>query len=152
VPTLTDIDLAPASVRRTATFLEAADVLVSSPVTTIAVLDDEERVVGLFGDEQLLSGLFPGYLAELRHTAFAADDQDMVDSRTRKVATEPVEKHMAKPVLLESSTSAIHCAQLFLHNDFGALPVVTDGRFAGMLGRGEFCRAVLRKSAGEDGR
>ncbi|HSK15415.1 MAG TPA: CBS domain-containing protein [Gaiellaceae bacterium] len=146
MPPLTEIDLAPAFVPRTATFLEAAEALVSSPVSTIAVLDDDEHVVGLFGDEALLSGLFPRYLAELHHTAFTADDSDMIDTRTREVASEPVKKHMAKPVVLDSSTSAIHCAQRFLHCDFGALPVVEEGRFVGMLGRGEFCRAVLRKS------
>jgi CBS domain-containing protein len=138
-------ELVPASVPRTATLLEAAEVLVSHPVTTIAVLDSDGRVVGLFGDTDLLGGFFPGYLAELRHTAFAGDDDAILRERTRVAAAEPVERHMRRPVTLEEDTSATHAAERFLHCDFGALPVVCDERFVGMLGRAELCRAVLRR-------
>lgn len=146
--TLSDIELYPASVQRDATFLEAAEALVSHPVTTIAVLDDEQRVVGLFGDADVLRGVFPPYLAELRHTAFASDDETILDERTRAVGSESVEKHMREPVTLDESTSATHVAERFLHCEFGALPVVRGQRFVGMLGRAEFCRAVLAKGEG----
>ena len=142
---LPQIELVPASVSQTASFLEAAEALVSHPVTTIAVLDGDGRVVGLFGDANLLGGFFPGYLAELRHTAFAGDADTILGERTRAAAGEPVEKHMSRPVTLDEATSAIHAAERFLHCDFGALPVVRGERFVGMLGRAEFCRAVLRK-------
>ena len=149
MPFLAQIALVPASTPRTATFLEAAEALVSHPVTTIAVLDGDEQVVGLFGDSDLLGGFFPGYLAELRHTAFAGDADAILGERTRAAAAEPVEKHMQPPVLLDVETGAIHAAERFLHCDFGALPVVRDDRFVGMLGRAEFCRAVLARWGGE---
>jgi CBS domain-containing protein len=145
VPSLSDIELFPASVPRSATFLEAAEALVSYPVTTIAVLDEAERVVGLFADDDLLPGIFPPYLAELRHTAFTSDDEATLGERTRRVAGEPVEKHMREPITLDERASATHAAERFLHCGFGALPVVRQGRFVGMLGRAEFCRAVLAR-------
>ena len=144
---LAQIELVPASVPQTATFLEAAEALVSHPVTTIAVLDGEEQVVGLFGDSDLLRGFFPGYLAELRHTAFAGDADTILGERTRAAAAEPAYKHMQPPVTLDEDASAIHVAERFLHCDFGALAVVRDERFVGMLGSAEFCRAVLRRWA-----
>lgn len=52
---------------------------------------------------------------------------------------------MRPPVMLDEETEAIHAPERFLHCDFGALPVVRDGRFVGMLGRAEFCRAVLAR-------
>lgn len=146
---LSQIELVPASVPQTATFLEAAEALVSHPVTTIAVLDGDGRVVGLFGDADLLGGFFPGYLAELRHTAFAGDADTILGERTRAAAVEPVEKHMRPPVTCDEDTGAIHAAERFLHCDFGALAIVRDDRFVGMLGRAEFCRAVLRRWGGE---
>jgi len=146
---LSQIELVPASVLQTATFLEAAEALVSHPVTTIAVLDGDGRVVGLFGDADLLGGFFPGYLAELRHTAFTGNADAILGERTRAAAAESVEKHMRRPVALDEETGAIHAAERFLHCDFGALPVVRDERFVGMLGRAEFCRAVLRRWGGE---
>ncbi len=107
------------------------------------------RVVGLFGDADLLGGFFPGYLAELRHTAFTGNADAILGERTRAAAAEPVEKSMRRPVTLDEDTGAIHAAERFLHCDFGALPVVRDERFVGMLGRAEFCRAVLRRWGGE---
>jgi CBS domain-containing protein len=140
---VSDIELVPASVPRGASFLEAAEELVSHPVTTIAVVDDYDRVVGLFGDAALLGGLFPGYLAELRHTAFADDDAGLLTERARAVAGDAVERHMQPPVALDEASSATHAAERFLHCEHGALPVTRDGRFVGMLGRAELCRAVL---------
>jgi CBS domain-containing protein len=145
---VSDIELVPASVPRRATFLEAAEMLVSHPVTTIAVLDEEEKVVGLFADSDLLGGLFPRYLAELRHTAFAADDAGLLDELAKTVAGDPVEGHMHEPIVLDESSSATHAAERFLHCDLGALPVTRDGRFVGMLGRAELCRAVLARTEG----
>ena len=144
--TLPDIELVPASVARSATFLEAAEALTRHSVPTIAVVDDEEGVVGLFGGEDLLRGLFPGYLADLRHTAFASDDPGVLAERARAVSSQPVEKHMRKPVTVDADASAIHVAERFLHCDFGALAVVEEEKFVGMLSRADFCRAVLRQT------
>jgi len=143
---VSDIELVPAWVPRHATFLQAAEMLVSHPVTAIAVLDDDGRVIGLFADSDLLLGVFPRYLAELRHTAFADDDTGLLDERARAVAGDPIVKHMHEPIVLDESTSATHAAERFLHCDHGALPVTREGRFVGMLGRAELCRAVLRRS------
>ena len=65
-----DLALVSASVLRDATFAEAARVLSSSGLGAIAVLDTAGTVTGVFTSDDELRGLFPGYLAELRHTAF----------------------------------------------------------------------------------
>ncbi len=140
------IELVPASVPVGSPFLDAAAVLTAFPVSTIAVLDRDGRVAGLFGGDHLLAGLFPAYLKELRHTAFVTDDELLLERRAREVAGEPVEKHMVEPVVVDAGTSATHVAELFLHCEEDALPVVEDGRFLGMLGRSEFCRVMLRRT------
>lgn len=142
---LRDLPLVEASVPETATFDDAATVLRSQSVSTIAVVDEGGTVVGLFGESDLLRGLFPGYLAELHHTAFTEDDRGLLDRRADEVRGEAVAKHMHKPVTIDADASAIHIAERFLHCDFGALPVVEKGKFVGMLGRADFCRAVLRR-------
>ncbi|MGH2956249.1 MAG: CBS domain-containing protein [Solirubrobacterales bacterium] len=144
--TLSDIELVEAAVPQTATFLEAAEELAARPVPVIAVLDGERAVVGLFGGEELLRGLFPPYLADLRHTAFAQDDLGILTERARTVSGEPLEKHMVEPVTVDAATSALHVAERFLHCGLAAIAVVEDGRFAGMLDRSDFCRAMLRAS------
>ena len=142
---LRDLPLVEASVPKTATFDDAAAILRSQSVSTIAVVDEGGTVVGLFGESDLLRGLFPGYLAELHHTAFTEDDRGLLDRRADEVRGEAVAKHMHKPVTIEADASATHVAERFLHCDFAALPVVQQGKFVGMLGRADFCRAVLRR-------
>jgi CBS domain-containing protein len=134
------VTLVPASVSPDATFDEAAATLVRHPVSTLAVVDADGRVVGLFGGEDLIRGLFPGYLGELRHTAFAREDAALAAQvRTH----EPIRDHVRKPESIEVDSGALHAAERFLHCDVDALPVVQRGRFVGMLGRSEFCRAML---------
>jgi CBS domain-containing protein len=142
---LRDLSLVDVSVPQTATFDDAAAVLRSETISTIAVLDDEGTVVGIFGEADLLRGLFPGYLAELHHTAFTEDDRALLARRADEVRNEAIAKHMHKPITVEADASAMHVAERFLHSAIGALPVVEKGKFVGMLGRADFCRAVLRR-------
>ncbi len=142
---LRDLPLVQASVPRTATFAEAAEELTSQKIGAIAVLDDEQGVAGLFGGDELLRGLFPGYLADLRHTAFARDDLGLLEQLAARARDEPVHKHMRKAVTIEAETSAIHIAERFLHEDVAAVAVIRDGRFIGMLDREDFGRFLVRR-------
>jgi CBS domain-containing protein len=141
------IELVPAAIRRDSTFQEAAETLTAHPVSAVAVLDEAERVVGVFSGDDLLRGVFPRYLGELRHTAFARDDPALLERVARAASKEPVGGYMHRPVSVEQDASATHVAELFLHLDLDALPVVHAGRFVGMLGRSEFCREMLKAAA-----
>lgn len=142
---LRDISLQPGSIASNATFREAARALRESGLPAIAVVDADERVVGLFSDVDLLRGLFPAYLDELRHTSFVPDDPESLVQRAHQVVNEPVTAHSRETTPLELDTSSTHAAERFLHGDEGALPVVDDDRFVGMLQRAEFSVAMLRR-------
>jgi len=143
--TLRDITLVPASVPATSTFREAAEVLRDNGLPAIAVLAPDGKVAGVFTDVDLLRGLFPAYLGELMHTAFLPDDHDALTRRANEVAAQPVTEHMRTVRELEVETSTVHAAERFLHCEEGALPVVDDDRFIGMLPRAEFSLAMLRR-------
>ncbi|HSO02705.1 MAG TPA: CBS domain-containing protein [Gaiellaceae bacterium] len=143
--TLHDIELVPASVDVSATFDEAARTLSESRVPALAVLD-EGRVVGLFTDEELLLGVSPKYLDELRHTAFLETELPSLREHAAAVRAEPVRMHMRKPITVELDSSSLHAAERFVHCDEGAIAVVDDdGRFVGMLSKAEFAYAMLRR-------
>ena len=143
--TLHDIELVPASVEVSATFDEAARALSESRLPALAVLDGN-RVVGLFTDEELLLGVSPKYLDELRHTAFLETELPSLREHAAAVRAEPVRKHMRKPITVELDSSSLHAAERFVHCDEGAIAVVDDdGRFVGMLSRAEFADAMLRR-------
>lgn len=143
--TLHGIELVPASIDVAATFHEAARALAESRLPAIAVVE-EGRVVGLFTDEELLLGVSPRYLNELRHTAFLDSELPSVRDTAAAVRSEPVRTHMRKPVTIEVDTSSLHAAERFVHCEEGAIAVVdVDDRFVGMLSRGEFAYAMLRR-------
>ena len=135
-----------ASVRQTATFAEAAGVLCATEVSAIAVLDDTGRVVGLFTDDDLLRGMFPGYIGDLHHTAFLDEDAATVAAHIRKAGNESVVPYMRRPATVELESSGTHVAERFLHCEWGALAVVEHHRYVGMLDQVEFCRAILRRA------
>jgi CBS domain-containing protein len=142
--TLHGIELVQASVDADATFDDAARVLADSRLPAIAVLE-QGKVVGLFTDEDLLLGVSPRYLDELRHTAFLESEVPLQE-QAAAVREEPVRRHMRKPIAIEIETSSLHAAERFVHCDEGALAVVDeDDRFLGMLSRAEFAYAMLRR-------
>lgn len=144
---LGEIELVDASVARTASVLEAARVLLASGVSAIAVVDGDGRVVGLFTDDDVLRALLPGYVRELRHTAFLESEEavDALAAGADKGSAEAVERHMREPVTVDLRTSAIHVAERFLHAPWGALAAVENDRFVGMVDQLEFVRALMRR-------
>jgi CBS domain-containing protein len=142
-PRLSDLSLADAAVARTATFRDAAQTLCESGISAVAVLDEQRRVVGMFTEDDFLAGLFPGYLAELHHTAFAGERLLSTTERRREAADEPVVRHMRAAILIDASSSPLHAAEVFLHCEWGAIAVVEGDRFVGMLAQVEFCRRLL---------
>ena len=145
MPSLADAELVDAWVAASATYADAARALVGAGVPAIAVLDAERRVVGLFTEDDLVAGLVPRYLRELRHTAFAEDDLRVLAQRAGEAAGEPVIRHMSKPVVLERPTSATHAAERFLHGGCSALAVADQGSFVGMLSQTELVRLLLAR-------
>jgi CBS domain-containing protein len=137
--------LVQASVVRTASFLEAARALFGTGISAIAVVDAEQRVVGLFTDDDLLRGLFPGYLGDLHHTAFLREEQHALAARIEEASGDPVERHMREPMTVDVGASTVHVAERFLHSPWGALAVVENERFIGMVDEVDFVETLMRQ-------
>jgi CBS-domain-containing membrane protein len=142
---LRETRLVRASVPRTATFLEAARALFGTGISAIAVFDAEQRVAGLFTDDDLLRGLFPGYLGDLHHTAFLREEPDALAARIEEARGDPVERYMREAMTVEIEASAIHIAERFLHSPWGALAVVENERFVGMVDQVDFVETLMRQ-------
>ncbi len=131
----------------TASFTEAAETLHDSTLSAIAVITENRDVVGMFGVKQLLHGMFPLYLEELKHSAFIPDDLPGLRDHVAEVSVEPVTAYMVEPSVVNLDSSATHIAEQLLHSDIRALVVVEDGRYVGMVGALRFCWLVYRSLA-----
>ena len=150
---LREAQLLPVSVSTDTTFRGAARAVLSAHTSAIAVLDDAGHVIGMFTDDDLLGGLFPDYLGELHHTAFLVDEESALRASIETSAREPVARYMREPVTVEIESSAAHVVERFLHTPWGALAVVENGRFVGILGQLEFTELLmghLEHPIGED--
>jgi CBS domain-containing protein len=139
------MELIPVSVRADAGFLDGARTLLAAHTSAIAVIDPDDRVVGLFTDDDLLRGLFPQYLIELRHTAFLVHEEQALRASIEAASDEPVVRYMRQPVTVEIDASAAHVVERFLHTPWGAIAVVDAGRFVGMVGQLEFTERLMER-------
>lgn len=140
-PLLDPENLARAAVDVHSSFAGAARELCRAAIGAIAVLD-ADRVVGMVTEDDLLRGLFPGYLDELRHTSFVEEDS-LLGPHLDTASSEPVSRHMRPAEIVELPTSALDVAQRFLHSPASALIAVRDGRFAGVIDQTRFCNSIL---------
>jgi CBS-domain-containing membrane protein len=85
------------------------------------------------------------YLAELHHTAFVPEGFRALAARLDEASGEPVERYMRKPMTVDIDASEIHLAERFLHSPWGALAVVEEERFLGMVDQVDFVEALMRQ-------
>ena len=150
--TVADLELAPgARVAEDASVLDAAQRLVDEGVSGVAVVDGDERVLGVLTARGVIRSLFPPYLAELRHTAFVHESLEAVARRADEAAGEGVREHMSRAEIVAPGDSTLHAAELFLHSDAGVLVVAEGGRFVGVLDRVAFARGLLAEARGARG-
>jgi CBS domain-containing protein len=140
---LRDLVLTDASVPETATLAEAVAELFEARVPAVAVLDDTRRVLGVLSERDVLRAVFPGYLAEIRHSAFLPDDASALEELAARARDRPVRDFVRKAEVLHADDSQVHAAERLIHSGDDALPVVDGARFLGMLSVAALCHARL---------
>jgi CBS domain-containing protein len=127
---------------------EAARRLSIEQLTDLPVVDAGDRLIGLFGEKELIEALSPRYLQSLRDTHFIAHDFEDVAEEAAKVMDQPVKGFMRTDfATLAGDFSVLHCAELFLHKRQGVIPIVEEGRPAALLRRSDFGRAIIEAAA-----
>jgi CBS-domain-containing membrane protein len=140
------------AIRRQAPLLRADQDLASavrdildSGLPGLPVIDEHDRLCGLFGEREFIGALLPGYIGELSYAAFVPSTLDEAIHR-RACATEPVRKHMnTEHVEIAPDASDIQIAETFLHHRVLLLPVVADDHVVGIVTRNDFFAALARR-------
>jgi CBS domain-containing protein len=114
-----------------------------SGLPALAVVDERERFAGIFGEREFMHALFPGYLDQLKGTRFLRHSLDEALEKRDACRGEPVAQHMnTEHVDVGPDYSDIQVAEIFLHHRVLVVPVVDDGRVAGLITRSDFFRAI----------
>jgi CBS-domain-containing membrane protein len=126
------------TVRPTATLAEAARVLLAAGVNSAPVVDEQGRLLGMVGLKDILRAPVPSDHAALvtRYTT--------LHDRARAVAATRVQAVMARRVVcVDPATPVEEVAALLVNRGRHPIPVLQDGRVAGVIGRSDVVRAIL---------
>ncbi len=130
----------------------AVRAVLESGLPALAVVDERERFAGIFGEREFMRALFPGYLGELRGTAFLPRTLDAALEKRESCRREPIARYLtAEHVEVGPDFSDTQVAEIFLHHRVLVVPVVAGGQVEGLLTRRDFFRAVAERFVGADG-
>jgi CBS domain-containing protein len=125
------------------TVADAVTTLIESGLPALAVVDREGRLRGIFGERELITALFPGYLGEIRHAGFLRHSLDAAFKRRLACAAEPLMRYLNREhVDVAPDVSDVQLAEMFLHHRVLVVPVVEDRRVVGLVTRADFFRHV----------
>jgi CBS domain-containing protein len=137
VPEAASVEQAVAAVRR-------------SGLPGLPVVDEEGRLVGVFGEREFMEALFPGWVKELRYAAFVPKSLDDAIEERSACRTEPVARYMnTEHIDVATDASDVQVAEVFLHHRVLLAPVTDRGRVVGAIMRSEFFAALADRFLGE---
>jgi CBS domain-containing protein len=126
---------------------QAVNEVVESGLPALPVVEGDE-LVGIFGEREFITALFPGYLKELNYAGFVPQSLDRALEKRSSCRVEPVKQHMnAEHVEVEGDYSDAQLAENFLHHRVLIIPVVQQGRVTGVITRSDFFRVLAERFA-----
>lgn len=126
------------SVRTDTPVQRAAALLTEAGITSLPVLDEDDRVVGILSEVDLIRDRMPH--DPRSHLRPEAHEQPDPATRVGAVMTETV-------VCLGENADAADLAALMLENNVRAVPIVDGGHLIGIVSRRDLLRTLIRDDA-----
>ena len=121
---------------------DAVRKLVDSGLPALPVVEDG-RFVGIFGEREFITALFPGYLDQLSYAGFVTQALDDWLEKRQSCRSEPVRQHMnTEHIDVGPDYADVQVAETFLHHRVLIVPVTDHGRVVGVITRSDFTRAL----------
>jgi CBS domain-containing protein len=125
---------------------DATRAVLDSGLPAVPVVDDDDRLVGIYGEREFFGAVFPGYLKELKYAGFVTRSLEDALEKRRECRAEPVSSYMnTEHIDVGGDFSDAQVAEIFLHHRVLVVPVVDDGRVLGLLTRRDFFRVLAER-------
>ncbi|MBC7092404.1 CBS domain-containing protein [Candidatus Bipolaricaulota bacterium] len=107
-----------------------------SGLTSLPVVDEEGRVVGIVSERDLIRAALPGYLDMLQSASFLPSVNQLA-RRLGEIAHEPIAKFMTREVVtVRPDDGDFHIADIMIRKGLKQIPVVdADGHLVGVVRR-----------------
>jgi CBS-domain-containing membrane protein len=120
--------------------------LLHSDLPALPVIDERERLAGIFGEREFLGAVFPGYLKELKYAGMIKRDLEDALEKRQQCRVEPVREYVnTEHVDVGAEFSDAQVAEIFLHHRVLIVPVADDGKVIGVITRADFFRSVAER-------
>ena len=130
---------------------DAVRSLLDTDLPALPVVDERERVSGVFGEREFLGAVFPGYLKELKYAGFVRRSLEDALEKRSECRHETVSRHMyTEHVDVDREFSDVQVAEIFLHHRVLLVPVTEDRRVVGVITRADFYRSVAERFLSKD--
>jgi CBS domain-containing protein len=142
--TVTDPMLQEAPVIRAAdNVATAVQAVLDSHLPALPVVDEDEKLLGIFGEREFLGAVFPGYLKELKYAGFVKRSlEDALEKRSSCRADEVRKYVNTEHVDVGGDFSDAEVAEIFLHHRVLLVPVTDEGKVVGVITRSDFFKGV----------
>lgn len=123
---------------------DAVHVLYSHNLQEIPVLDDDWNLVGFFSESDVLKAAVPTYLEVLAKSSFLEEEENVLLSRFKSFGKKRVKDFMnPDPKFVEMDTDLMTVTDMMLRKSVKRLPVVENGKLAGIINREAFCEFLM---------
>lgn len=124
------------SVERDTPISQAIRLLENAGLSSLPVVDEEGRLVGVISERDIIRALVPEYM-DMLHSASFLPSLDQLARKLREIGDHPVERYMTKEVVVAKlDDSDLYVADIMLRKGLKQLPVVDEkGRLVGMVRR-----------------
>ena len=127
----------------------AISTLVEAGLPALPVCGENGKLVGVFGERNVITAIVPGYVGELSGAAFLSAALDEALEQRLDCISDPVSRYMStEHVEVPANFSYAQLAETFLHHRVALIPVVDGGRVIGAVTRRDYVRALAEKLAG----
>lgn len=124
--------------------------MLDAELPALPVVDDRDRLRGIFGEREFIEALFPAYLREMHGAAFVGRSLEDALEKRSVCRDEPVGRHMTtEHVDVPADYSDTQIAEIFLHHRVLLVPVVDDGVVEGVITRADFVRRLGARLLGD---
>jgi len=116
----------------------------SAGVPNVAVVNEEDKVIGFISEKDIIRACLPGYF-DMLHTASFIPDMNQISKKLDQISGDPVEKYMQRDIIVVSADDDdMQAAEIIIRKNIKNLPVVDEyGRLVGQVKRIDLLRHLV---------
>src|SRR5918999_2255461 len=113
--------------------------IIDTGIPALPVVDEDGKLKGIFGEREFIGAIFPGYLGELSYAGFVSEKVEDTLEKRAACMRDPVSKYMnTEHIEVGGDWADAQLAETFLHHRVLIVPIVENGKVAGVVTRWDF--------------